>query len=485
MIAMNTVPADAVAGQSYDLVVVGSGFGSAFYLHEALKQGLRRILVVEWGDEHSHAWKLEHEKNSAIADEDTYRTRSDKQWNYTIAFGGGTNCWHAQTPRLHPTDFALKTRYGIGEDWPITYDDLEPFYAEAEAIMSISGDPDMASMLPRSTPFPQPPHRMSSPDRLMKAARPHEHFVMPTGRARIATQTRGACCASLRCELCPADAKFTAQNSLRHLFAAPEVSLCLKARATRFETRGGVLEALVFEQGEREYRVRADRFVLGANAIQSPALLLRSGMDHPMTGAGLHESVGIGVEVFLDGVDNFDGSTLSTGLNYALYDGAFRGHTSGALIHFENRWTYGFRADRGKTRGSLPLIVLAEDLPQPENRVVLGPDSSAFVEFKGASDYAKRGLDRAMDLLPKVLAPLPVEGIFLRNHRPTESHLQGTLRLGRDEATSVVDSRQVHHRWRNLTVVGSSVFPSCSCAPPSLTVAALSLRAARLAVDGV
>ncbi|MET0659174.1 MAG: GMC oxidoreductase, partial [Steroidobacteraceae bacterium] len=82
--------------------------------------------------------------------------------------------------------------------------------------------------------------------------------------------------------------------------------------------------------------------------------------------------------------------------------------------------------------------------------------------------------------LSTVLAPLPVERIEFRDLRATESHIQGSLRMGVDPASSVVDSRQVHHRVRNLVVVGSAVFPSCSCSNPSLTVAALSLRSAAL-----
>ena len=63
--------------------------------------------------------------------------------------------------------------------------------------------------------------------------------------------------------------------------------------------------------------------------------------------------------------------------------------------------------------------------------------------------------------------------------RAAESHIQGILRMGHDHSTSVVDARQVHHA-RNLAVVGSAVFPTCPPAPPSLTVAALSLRSAEL-----
>jgi len=68
---------------------------------------------------------------------------------------------------------------------------------------------------------------MSTPDRMMKAAQPDQHFVMPTARARVATAQRGSCCANLRCWLCPADAKFTANNGLMHVFEHPDVFAAL------------------------------------------------------------------------------------------------------------------------------------------------------------------------------------------------------------------------------------------------------------------
>ncbi|TIM38642.1 MAG: GMC family oxidoreductase, partial [Mesorhizobium sp.] len=89
-----------------------------------------------------------------------------------------------------------------------------------------------------------------------------------------------------------------------------------------------------------------------------------------------------------------------------------------------------------------------------------------------------KGMAWAKEKLPALLAPLPVEEIFDRGIRPTESHVQGTLRMGLSPADSVVDRDMIHHQLRNLVVVGSSTYPSCSCANPSLTAAALSLRAA-------
>ncbi len=461
-------------------MVIGSGFGAAFFLHGMLRDPApKRVLVLEWGTHNDHAWQWEHQRNSPIADETTYASNSDKPWNYTIGFGGGTNCWYAQTPRLHPSDFRLSSLYGIGQDWPLGYDDLEPFYGEAEAVMSVSGDPDMAAVLPRSTPFPQPPHILSAPDAAMKQARPESHFAMPTARARLATDGRPSCCASSRCWLCPVDAKFTAHNGMMHVFDDPRVSIVTGAEVRSFDAAGSSIGAVRFRADGVEYRARGDLFVLGANGIQSPAILLRSDLGGGKVGLGLHELYGASFEAMLDGMDNFDGSTITTGLDYSLYDGEHRRDVGAALIYFENRWSHGLRAIPGRMRQVLPLVIVTEDLLEDRNRVILDDAGDAFVDYHDASDYAVRGMTRAADLLGDVLAPLPVERIEDRGIRRTESHVQGTLRMGAEPETSVVDAGMVHHRLRNLVVVGTSTFPTCSCANPSLTAAALSLRAAR------
>nr|WP_223843446.1 GMC family oxidoreductase [Sinorhizobium fredii] len=362
----------------------------------------------------------------------------------------------------------------------MTYDDLEPFYCQAETIMSISGDPDMATIMPRSMAFPQPPHRMSTPDRMMKADQPDQHFVMPTARARLATQQRPSCCASLRCWLCPADAKFTANNGLMHVFEHPDVAVCLGSEVRRLDHAAGSVRAVRFRHGGKEYVVTGDLFILGANGIQSAAIMLRSDLDGEFVGHGLHESYGWNMEVYLDGVDNFDGSTITTGLNFGLYDGDHRSRHAAALVYFENRWQHGLRPDKGRLRQTLPLVIVTEDLLEAENSVRLDENDNAFIHYKGPASYAVEGMARAREKLPDLLRPLPVEKIIDRGLRRTESHVQGTLRMGRDPTDSVVDRNLVHHSFRNLLIVGTSTFPSCSCANPSLTAAALSLRAASL-----
>jgi choline dehydrogenase-like flavoprotein len=280
--------------------------------------------------------------------------------------------------------------------------------------------------------------------------------------------------------LCPVNAKFTFENGFAHLHEHPNVEIRTGCEVRRLDVANNVTRAAVYVQDGQEHIANGDLFVLGANAIHSPAILLRSGIDHPLTGVGIHEQAGYSVEILLDGLDNLDGGTITTALNYSLYDGAFRKDYAGALIYFDNRWPNGLRKEYGRWRQFAPLVVVVEDIPQDANRVTLDSDDTPLVSHARISQYAERGIEQSLAALNQVLAPLPVEAIEFRGMRPTESHVQGSLRMGHDAATSVIDAKQLHHQVRNLAVVGSSVFPSGSCSNPSLTVAALSLRSAAL-----
>jgi choline dehydrogenase-like flavoprotein len=469
-----------MSSDRFDLVVIGSGFGSLFFVEGYLrKRPSARVLILERGAFHPHAWQLQHERNSAIAPQDTYRSPKDhKLWNFNIAVGGGTNCWMAQTPRLHPNDFRTRSLYGVAQDWPMSYEELEPYYIRAEERMAVAGAPEMAALLPRSQPFPQPAHAMTTVDKLMQRAQPEFHVPMACARASVATHTRGRCCASARCSLCPVNAKFTFENGFADMRERANVEIRSGCEVTQLTIANDVCTGVVYRHDDRQHEVAGELVVLGANAIHSPAILLRSGVDHPFTGVGIHEQVGYGLEVMLNGVDSLDGGTLTTALNYSLYDGAFRSDYAGALIYFDNRWPFGLRKEYGRWRQLASLVVVVEDLPQDGNRVTLDADGMPFVSHASSSSYAQRGVEQSRAAMERVLSPLPVESIEFRGMRATESHVQGSLRMGQDVATSVVDEKQVHHRVRNLVVVGSSVFPSGACANPSLTVAALSLRSA-------
>jgi choline dehydrogenase-like flavoprotein len=102
-----------------------------------------------------------------------------------------------------------------------------------------------------------------------------------------------------------------------------------------------------------------------------------------------------------------------------------------------------------------------------------------IVEFKGHSEYAERGMAALEADLPRVLGALPVERYEIgKRASASESHIMCTTPMGRHPGDSVVDDALVHHRIRNLLVLGSSVFPTAAPANPTLTITALSLRAA-------
>jgi choline dehydrogenase-like flavoprotein len=466
---------------SYDLVLAGTGFASSFFLLEYLRHApaSARVLVIERGWRETRGWQLEHRRVSRT-DTDTMVRRSghpQKTWQFTIAFGGGSNCWWGCAPRLLPADFALRSTYGVGDDWPLTYEELEPFYDEAEAVMAISGAAE--APYPRRAPPPQPPHRMSDPDRRLAAAYPGLYVPQPAARARIATSARPACCASGVCGLCPIDAKFTIENGLRAPYEDSRVTLLLGTEVRRVDTTAGRATGVVVRAPDGDRVFAGDLLILGAGAVFNATVLERSALPHPLLGRRLFEQVSVGADVDLDGVENFQGSTVVTANGYMLYDGAHRRDAAACLIEAWNRPDR-LRWEPGRERQLLRLKLIVEDLPQVRNHVRLGADDVPVLHFEDYSDYARAGLARAREQLVKVLEPLPVERVDIdATPSPTEGHLLGTVVMGHDPATSVVDRWMIHHRIRNLLVIGGSAFPTGSPANPTLTISALALRSAR------
>ena len=477
--------------EHYDLILIGSSFASSFFLAAYLPTApaAARVLVLERGPNRPHSWQLQNGRTSDVNIDDTYVRQSDpavKTWNFTIAHGGASNCWWAVTPRLLPNDFRMQSVYGVGRDWPIGYDDLVPHYETAERLMAVSG-PD-ETPFPRHGPYPQPAHRLSDADKMLQAAFPGRYFAQPTARARQKTDHRPACCATGTCTICPVNAKFTILNEMAGLYADPRVTLLTGATAEAIETTGGVASGVVYRRDGATETARGDLIGLGANALFNPHLLLRSGFDHPLLGRRLHDQVALGSVIDLDGVDNYNGSTSITGHGYMLYDGDHRRERAACLIESLNtahaaRLPFGLpalRNVRGRHRQRMVLKFIFEDLPNEENRVMLGDDPARPVVVHGPrSDYARRSMDALPGLLDELFRGLPVEEVRL-DPTPTanEGHILGTTVMGDDPATSVIDRHLIHHTVRNLVVLGSGAFPTGSPANPTLTLAALSLWAA-------
>ncbi len=474
------------SGQHYDVIVVGTSFASSFFLLRYLEHAPAgtRILVLERGNEDTKPWQLANRAHSSIEAEQVYENETlAKDWYTSPGFGGNSKCWMGGTTRMMPGDFQLKTRYGVGFDWPLTYDDLEAHYGVVERVMNISGPTD--SPMPRSTPFPLPPHTFSDPDALLKRRFPDGWFGMATARASTAKAGRGVCCATGFCSLCPVDAKFTIQNGLAYVYKDPRITLKLRSEVQTIDTAAGVVRGVNYLEQGTARRDTGDLIVLGASALFNPHILLRSGFDHPLIGRRLHEQMPVYVTLDLKGVKCYNGSTVLSGLGYLFYEGEHRRDHAACMIEtwntpFASRPDDTLLLEPGRWNERMMLGFLFDDIPQDSNTVTVSPNDPrlARVQFRDYSDYAKRGAEQIPRMIDRLAEALPIEKLVSVSLGNTAAHIQGTVVMGNDPATSVVDSYLVDHKYRNLLVLGSSAYPTASPAYPTLTLSALSLRTA-------
>jgi hypothetical protein len=251
------------------------------------------------------------------------------------------------------------------------------------------------------------------------------------------------------------------------------------------ETSAGVVSAVNYLQAAGPRRDTGDLFVLGASALFNPHILLRSGFKHPLIGRRLHEQMPIYVTFDLKGVKCYNGSTVLSGLGYLFYEGEHRREHAACMIEtwsspFAYRPDDALRIEPGRWNERLMLGFLFDDIPSNDNTITVSESEPrrARAHFGEYSEYARRGADQLPKMIDKLAAALPIERLVGTSLGTTAAHIQGTVVMGTDPATSVVDRYLVHHEYRNLLVLGASAYPTASPAYPTLTVSALSLWAA-------
>jgi choline dehydrogenase-like flavoprotein len=473
--------------ENFDLIIVGTGFAASFFLHKVLQQGrLRKILVLERGAHHAHSWQLENQKNSTVVSSTLFKTSGlhDKRWAFTIGFGGSSSCWFACTPRMLPNDFRLNSKYGKGRDWPVSYEELEPYYAEVEGIMQVSGPVDW-SLSHRSSAYPQPPHQFNEIDKCLKAAFPTTYYEQPTARARVATKNRSPCCGASTCSLCPVGAKFKIDNEMMDLYRDPRVTLQLESEVDSLVLGSNAVTSLIYKNHNGEKKtVTADAYALAANAVFNPAILLRSGDTNNFVGRYLSEQMGVKVSADVKGLRNLTGSTAINGLGYMFYDGDHRRSHGACMVESHNSLeAYRLQYKRWQERATFTFV--CEDIPSFDNRVVVDGDGVPELVFSEYSEYGLAAIRKIPEYIKTMAEALPVEEVFFDPRynkfglpRPTEAHVLGTAVMGSSAEDSVVDKNLIHHQYRNLFVLGGSAFPTAAPANPTLTISALSLRSA-------
>ncbi|CAN5365238.1 GMC family oxidoreductase [soil metagenome] len=473
----------------FDLVMVGSGFASTFFLKKYLQKvpADTKVLVLERGYFTSHKDRLKarreetgEEKPDTKDKNENYKktfinNTPDKHWIFTTGFGGSSNCWFACTPRFLPNDFKLKSLYGVGTDWPITYDQLSAYYDEVEEIMSVSGPQE--TPFPKERLYPQPPHTFTEVDKILKKNYGNLYINQPTARSRVPGSGRNACCANSVCSTCPSNAKFTIENSNMGVYEDERVEINYGAQVTELEFVNDTVRSVVFIKDGKEENVRSEVFALGANSIFNAHILLNSGDKNSLVGKGLGEQIGIQATVLLDNLQNVGGSTWVNANGYMLYDGEHRKDSAACLMESSN---FPFvRMERGKWRNMASFRMIFEDLPEEKNSVQLTKDRLIpQVSHFGPSSYTLRGIERMKQKLPEILSCLPVEDIHYQNPFNSEAHILGTTRMSNDAQNGVVDKNLIHHNYRNLFVLGGSSFNTFTPANPTLTISALSLYTA-------
>jgi choline dehydrogenase-like flavoprotein len=487
-----------------DVAVVGAGFAGLLVARELASQH-RRVVIVERGGYLPHAVQVRsgrHEVRGPTT-EHTHEHAPDVEpyrWDYIFGVGGGSLHWTGAAPRLLPSDFRLRSEYGVGRDWPLTYEELEPYYVDAERLLHVAGAD--SEVFPRSVSPPQPAHPLSPADRLLAEALPPVE-PLPQARPTRAVGARPPCCASTFCSLCPVDARMSMLHVLddERLLEQPGLGLRTEQVVARVAIEAGRAAGVVcLDAHGEEHLLRATTVVLAAGGLENPAILLRSGLDDEHTGRYLFDHGHRLVHLELDRAFGAGvGASHTTGISLAHADGSFRARegsqvvlplNGGSLVRMdvqsavlERRFGTSERAKlRDRVQRTLVLDVLGEDLPQAGRAVALSSSRDALglprlrLRYPGDSPYLEAARRRLVGDLERLFAPLG--GRITAVQRSAEgAHQLGTCFMG--ERDGVVDRDLRHHRVEGLHVVGGSAFPAYSALHPTLTICALALRLGR------
>ncbi|WP_435185248.1 GMC family oxidoreductase [Halobellus sp. EA9] len=509
-----------------DVCVVGSGPAGALVAHRLAAAGAD-VVVLEAGPRFDFDRRVEQQ-------EAFIRPGMDGPWEmggprdaYTTGgrgyplnaarvkgIGGSTLHWQGMVMRLHERDFEMESRHGVGVDWPIAYDDLRPYYAEAERALGVAGAMDNPYAPPREEPFPLSAFPPSHSDSLFAAACERlgiDMHSVPNARNPEPYDSRPACQGYGTCKpICPSGAKYTAES---HVEKAVEAGARVIDRAPvqrlEHDADGERVETAVYAitDGE-EHRQSARRFVLACGGVENARLLLLSAsdrypdglantsgavgrffMDHLFAGAGgrldeptRQNHVGFNTSEchqFYDDADPVEGLKLEF-LNYAGPSPvmeALSAETWGDDLLDRLRESYGTHIAMG---------ALVEQLPSAENRVTLDPSRRddhgnpvPHVEWS-LDERTERAIEHANAIQHRILEELGVDIEWTVGPDATGPafHQMGTTRMGADPEASVVDADGLTHDLSNLWIVGSSTFPTGGAMNPTLTIAALSLRTA-------
>ncbi|UES60122.1 GMC family oxidoreductase (plasmid) [Roseibium aggregatum] len=562
---------------SHDVAIIGTGFAGSLIAQSLAEAGMN-VLMLEAGLPFEDERHLRHSLRDAFAVSDEgeifapysdllapqERGRKSEYYvqdkdgaaggfdgHYLRLVGGTGLAWLGTALRMCPNDFRMRTEYGRGRDWPISYADLEPWYCAAEREIGVAGteEADASLRSSRSQPFPMPPIPQSYADRYAEDRIDGLRFgssdirIVPTPQARNSVDGyngRPLCEGYASCvPLCPAGAKYDPLVHLRRaLLAGAELYAGTVVIHLETTEDGRVAKAWFLDPDGNAGSVAARVFVLAANGIETPKLLLQSNHRFPQGLANESGQVGrnlmdhaekhscalvpdpifpyrgpqstSGIEMLRDGAFRKDRSAFRTALRndgWRNVNGAPSGNPQasrmleGTLLDLVgNRNLSGLRLRRkieemGVRQFALQSVL--EMLPDPENRISLSTAEKDALglprpDIRFSIDrYTRDGIEVAAGLHRKIFQRLGCasETVFVDlQPDPTGSdaggsHIMGTTIMGTDPRASVVDPHCRAHAHGNLFIGGSSVFPTGGTSNPTLTICALALRIAHTVTE--
>ena len=494
---------DQLDGCSYDVVIVGTGMGGGTLAY-ALRDSGARILLIERGDfipSEPENWSVD-----AVFTDGRYKSRdrwqnARGQWyepGLTYAVGGNTKVFGASLPRFRPTDFGeVRHADGVSPAWPFPYEEIEPFYAEAEQVFGVHGQVEEGQEGTRRQDFPFPP----VPDeptvgevRRRLRAKGYSPSYLPLG---IDLRTGGACERVATCDgfVCRRDAKADADvRCVRPALSSGNVEILTNAyaRSVVSDGSGERVTGVEIESGGQLKTISAGLVVVSCGAVNSAALLLRSKIAAERTLANSSGLVGRHYMVHNNSImlamrpvaqnhvvfqktlyvnDFYDRGTDDHPfpLGHIQLIGKVREQMTRGQAPWAPAWARRYVTDR-----STDWWLFSEDLPDPENRIEITSHGAIRLHWKPNNVRAHDLLVREARRMARA-AGYPI--VFTRKTGiEVCSHQAGTIKAGADPATSVLDPNCRAHDVENLYVVDASFFPSLPLMNPALTIAANALR---------
>ena len=507
----------------YDVIIIGTGAGGGTLASKLAPTG-KRILLLERGD------YVPREKDnwSAVAVNQLGKYQAKEIWkdrdgqdlhphtNYNV--GGNTKFYGAALFRLRREDFQeLRHHGGVSPAWPITYDELEPYYTQAENQYHVHGNRgEDPTEPPAKCPYPHP--AVSHEPRLEQLSEDFARdglkpFHTPLGIQLDESKPHGSKC--IRCNTCdgyPCLVQAKADSEVLGVDPAlshSNVTLMTKAYVERLETgpSGREVAKVVVRRDGAVEELSADIVVVACGAINSAALLLRSANDrHPNGLANGSDAVGrhyMGhVNSVLMAVSKCPNPTV------------FQKTLSVNDFYFGSKdWEYPMghisfvgKLDRDTLRAGAPALapgfaleimgnhsldfwLTSEDLPDPNNRVTLDRSGNIVLDYRPNNEEAHNRLTEKLKQLMNNQRACAMhghechQGLFARNLYLGQriplagvAHQNGTIRFGHDPKTSALDTNCKAHELDNLYVVDGSFFPSSAAVNPALTIMANALR---------